>query len=153
MLSIAIVTQSPSKLTKQKTLKYLQSRSNSMCSEVLDIYLHYEEDQAVELSVGTGDETSSLMSSSSGRRTNQQGLANSTSHSNSPGQFTGERDSKITLVVRTGVRQWAPGYQPSLVCRIAVPNLVSSPPEPGDSPYPTNFSPISAIALTSATNL
>ncbi|VDL22712.1 unnamed protein product [Hymenolepis diminuta] len=114
---------------------------------VLDIYLHYEEDQAVEPSVGTGDETSSLMSSSSGRRTNQQGLANSTSHSNSPGQFTGERVRSIR------VRQWAPGYQPSLVCRIAVPNFVSSPTELGDAPYPTNFSPISAIALTSATNL
>ncbi|VDO00461.1 unnamed protein product [Rodentolepis nana] len=122
--------------------------------KVLDIYLHYEEDQGVEASLGTGDETSSIMSSSSGRRMNQQDLANSTSHSNSLAHLSAEKEGKVTVAVRTGVRQWTPGYQPSLICRLVSPSLASSPTDVGDAPYPpTNLSPISTIALTSATNL
>ncbi|VDM28026.1 unnamed protein product [Hydatigera taeniaeformis] len=51
---------------------------------VLDIYLQYEEDQAIEPSIGTVDETSSLVSSSSGRQGASQIPTNSTSYSTSP---------------------------------------------------------------------
>ncbi|CUT99354.1 syntaxin binding protein 5 [Echinococcus multilocularis] len=120
---------------------------------VLDIYLQYEEDQAVEPSVGIVDETSSLVSSSSGRRGTPQVPANSASYSTSPIQAHTEKEGKVSVIVRAGVREWNAGYQPSLICRLAAPNLFLSPSEAGASGYTSNPSPISAIALTSATNL
>ncbi|KAM7539250.1 hypothetical protein Aperf_G00000048998 [Anoplocephala perfoliata] len=69
-------------------------------SLVLDIYLHYEEDQGIEPYVSTGDETSSLMSSSSSRRINQQVLTNSTSHLNSPAALSTEKENKVTGKMR-----------------------------------------------------
>lgn len=45
----------------------------------------------MEPSMSAGDETSSLMSSSSGRRTNQPVLTNSTLHLNSPTAFSSEK--------------------------------------------------------------
>ncbi|VDK32864.1 unnamed protein product [Taenia asiatica] len=120
---------------------------------VLDIYLQYEEDQALEPSIGTVDETSSLVSSSSGRRGTSQVPTNSTSHSTSPVQVHTEREGKVSVIVRSGIREWSAGYQPSLICRLAAPNLAFSPYEAGMTAYTANPSPISAIALTSATNL
>ncbi|EUB63176.1 Syntaxin-binding protein 5 [Echinococcus granulosus] len=120
---------------------------------VLDIYLQYEEDQAVEPPVGIVDETSSLVSSSSGRRGTPQVPANSTSYSTSPVQAHTEKEGKVSVIVRAGVREWNAGYQPSLICRLAAPNLFLSPSEVGATGYTSNPSPISAIALTSATNL
>ncbi|KAL5106046.1 hypothetical protein TcWFU_001188 [Taenia crassiceps] len=117
---------------------------------VLDVYLQFEEDQAVEPSIGIVDETSSLVSSFSGRRGTSQVPTTCTSHSASPVQIHPEREGKVSVIVRSGIREWSAGYQPSLICRLAAPNLALLPPEAGMT---ASSSPISAIALTSATNL
>lgn len=72
-------------------LLYAQNLDKFIASQVLDIYLQYEEDQAVEPSIGAVDETSSLVSSSSGRRGTSQVPTNSTSYSTSPVQVHTER--------------------------------------------------------------
>uniref|UniRef100_A0A5K3FRG5 V-SNARE coiled-coil homology domain-containing protein n=2 Tax=Mesocestoides corti TaxID=53468 RepID=A0A5K3FRG5_MESCO len=122
----------------------------------LDVYLHYEEDQGVDPSLGVGDETSSVLSSSSGRRVAPQPVVNSMPHSACSVQLHGDRECKVSVVVRSGVREWGPGYQPSLICRLASPSLPHASTDAEDAvdvaflPSPP---PISAVALTSATNL